>query len=433
MEKNKDKTILIVLIIVLLLLICTVLFLIMNHSKNNVTPIPNVVENELNSETLNNISSEDAQNSSSSFSFKFLKLEDAKKNIIYSPLSIKYALKMLSDGANGNTKSQIDNLLGNSTLGKYSNIPDKLSLANSIFIRDTYSNKVKDKYLQVLNQYNTEVKYDSFTNANNINQWINTKTLGQIKNIIKDSEVQNIDNKMFLINALAIDMDWASPFDAKKTSGDTFYLNDGKTMLATMMNQETKLDTVSYYKDNTVTAFSMDLEKYDNGQMEFIAIMPEENLSNYISKFDETSLSNISSRLIPASKTSNGIDLFVPRFSFNYDLALKNDLIKSGVADAFNSDMADFSNMSTEPLYVSNALHKANIDFTEKGVKASAVTVMYMTVGAALMDPNRPVEIKINKPFLYVIREKQTGEIWFVGTVYEPNSWANDKATYEHR
>ena len=97
MEKNKDKTILIVLIIVLLLLICTVLFLIMNHSKNNVTPIPNVVENELNSETLNNISSEDAQNSSSSFSFKFLKLEDAKKNIIYSPLSIKYALKMLSD------------------------------------------------------------------------------------------------------------------------------------------------------------------------------------------------------------------------------------------------------------------------------------------------------------------------------------------------
>ncbi len=429
MEENKLKTILIVLIIALLFVIGIVLVLTMNKEQNTIViPDTNTVEPDI-----SNTITPDVSDDSLGFTFKFLKLEDKKQNLIYSPLSIKYALKMLSDGANGNTKTQITNLIGNTTLNKYENIADKLSLANSVFIRDTYSQNVKDTYLQLLKQYNTEVKFDAFKDSKNINQWISSKTFGQIKEVIQDSEVQNDDNKMFLINALAIDMNWENPFDAKHTSGDTFYLNDGSTMEATMMNQETSLDTVSYYKDNTVTAFSMDLEKYDNGQMEFIAIMPEENLSNYISKFNETSLSNITSKLIPTSQTSYGVDLYVPRFSFNYDLALKSDLIKLGITDAFSVDAADFSNMSTEPLYVSNALHKANIDFTEKGVKAAAVTVMYMTAGAALPDPNRPVEVKINKPFMYIVREKTTGDIWFVGTVYEPNSWSKDKSTYEYR
>ena len=88
--------------------------------------------------------------------------------------------------------------------------------------------------------------------------------------------------------------------------------------------------------------------------------------------------------------------------------------------------------MSYTKLYVSDALHKANIDFTEKGIKAAAVTVIYMTDGIALAE-DKPIEINIDKPFLYVIRDKNTGEIWFVGTVYEPNSWEKDKADYQYR
>ena len=103
-----------------------------------------------------------------------------------------------------------------------------------------------------------------------------------------------------------------------------------------------------------------------------------------------------------------------------------------GIIDAFDENLADFSNISDTQLYVSDALHKANIDFTEKGIKAAAVTVIYMTCGVALED-ERPIEININKPFLYVIRDKKTGEIWFIGTVYEPNSWENDKVNYEYR
>ena len=88
--------------------------------------------------------------------------------------------------------------------------------------------------------------------------------------------------------------------------------------------------------------------------------------------------------------------------------------------------------MANESLYVSDALHKANIDFTEKGVKAAAVTAFVMKANMALpVEEKHPVEININKPFMFLIRDKNTKEIWFTGTVYEPNKWEDDRAEYE--
>ena len=85
----------------------------------------------------------------------------------------------------------------------------------------------------------------------------------------------------------------------------------------------------------------------------------------------------------------------------------------------------------TEKLYVSDALHKANIDFTEKGVKAAAVTAFAIMSKGMFMEKQQPIEININKPFIYFIRDKKTKEIWFVGTVYEPNLWEKDKSEYQ--
>ena len=239
---------------------------------------------------------------------------------------------------------------------------------------------------------------------------------------------------MFLINALAIDMAWKDKFDEKGTHGDKFYLENGSEMTTTMMNLETKSDNVSYYQNSDVTAISMDLEQYGNEQMEFVAIMPNDNLSSYVENFGESTLKDITNKLKLASKTKNGLNIFMPRFSFDYELNFEDDLISLGITDAFNPNLADFSNMSSRrPLWVGDALHKANIDFTEKGVKAAAVTVIAMEDYAVIADKNEPIEVKIDKPFMYLIRDKQTNEIWFVGTVYEPNSWENDKADYQYR
>lgn len=113
--------------------------------------------------------------------------------------------------------------------------------------------------------------------------------------------------------------------------------------------------------------------------------------------------------------------------------ALAIDMEWEDSFDSKDTTGADFSNISNTILYVSDALHKANIDFTEKGIKAAAVTVIVMADKSMVATPTKPKEIKIDKPFLYMTRDKNTGEIWFVGTVYEPNYWENDKLDYQYR
>ena len=441
MEENNNQikiklTTVIVLILLVVIIIVGVLFVISNKnndSKGSQVEERNTIQTESKQTDIKSDTKTDYSNTD--LSFKFLKMENKKENMIYSPLSIRYALQMLNEGANSNTKAQIEKVIGNTNLRKYDNINDVLSLANALYIRDTYSKYVKDEYKnKLLNNYNAEIKYDAFKSADNINNWIENKTFGQIKNMLRDEIVTNPDNEMFLINALAIDMAWKEKFDGEDTHGGKFYLENGKEMTATMMNQETKSDSISYYKDDEITAISMDLEQYENEQMEFIAIMPNEDLSNYIGNFGTDTLKSINDNLTLASKTKYVLDISIPRFSFDYDLNLEDDLKTLGITDAFNPDLADFSNMSSKsPLWVGGALHKANIDFTEKGVKAAAVTVIYMTDTMALADEKKPIEIRIDKPFMYLIRDKKTGEIWFVGTVYEPNSWENDKADYQYR
>lgn len=365
------------------------------------------------------------------FSMKFLQLENDKQNMIYSPLSIKYALRMLSEGAEGDTKVQIDNVIGKLNLTNYNNIDDVLSLANSIYVRDTYAEAIKEEYKRILTEkYSAEVNYDSFNNADNINSWIENKTLGIIKNMLSDNKVQNPDTKMFLINVLAIDMAWKDSFESQKTEGADFYLEDGSKMEATTMHLETFKDTVSYYKGRNVIALTMNLKEYNDVQLEFVAIMPKKNLSEYIKNFSADEFYSIMGNLKLASETKNGVEISIPRFSFDYELNLEDDLKKLGIVDAFDENLANFSNMSdTTELYVGDALHKATIDFKESGIKAAAATV-FSTLDGVAMSWQKSVEISIDKPFMYVIRDKNTGEIWFVGTVYEPNSWEDDKTGY---
>ncbi len=368
------------------------------------------------------------------FSTEFLRFENKTENMIYSPLSIKYALNMLNEGANGKTKTQITNALGESKLTTYTNIDKILSLANSVFIRDTYQEYTKPEFTNILKEkYNAELQYDSFKNAKNINKWINDTTFGIISKMVPSSVVSDENTKMILVNALAIDMEWEEQFEDKNTGGKEFTLNDGTTMNASTMSLRTSSKDVSYYTDKNITAISMDLKQYQSTQLEFIGIMPTESLDEYALTFTAEELEKISNKLVPATKTANGIQLSIPKFSFESRLKLKDDLIEFGIKDAFDEEKADFSNMTNDEkgLFLSDAIHKAKIDFTEKGVKAAGATALIMQDTAAIVEEAEPIQINFDKPFLFAIRDKETGEIWFIGTVYEPNSWEKDQTNYK--
>lgn len=355
-------------------------------------------------------------NSNADFALKFLKPENKKENIIYSPLSIKYALKMINEGANGNTKTEIENVIGNLDVTKYDNIDRILSLANGIYIKDDFANNVKPEFQnRLVEKYNVEVKYDDFSSADNINKWIEDKTLGIIKDTVEDETVQDLE--MLLINALAIDMEWEEKFNVSERR--PFYLIEGKTMIADMLvKEETKSNSVSYYQNNNVTALAMDLKRYNDVQLEFMAIMPNKDLNTYIENFTTDELNKITNKLTLASETKNGLHIYMLEFRFEYELALKEDLIKLGIRDMFGGN-ADLSNISDARTYVSEAIHKATIDVKRDGIKAAAVTGLGLRPINAKITKSK--EIKIDKPFMFIIRDKNTGEIWFTGALYKPN------------
>ncbi|OUM59772.1 Non-catalytic module family DOC2 [Piromyces sp. E2] len=380
---------------------------------------------------------EDPDEGISDFDFTFLKMENNKENMLYSPLSIKYALQMLKEGAAKNTLAEINNVIGNGKLTKYQSIDQVLSLANGLFIRDTFYECVLPEYINTLREkYAAEVKKDEFKDAKNANQWIEDKTLGIIKDMLQDDLIQDPATVMLIINALAIDMEWVSKFSENNTGGSPFYLDNGEKMEATTLHQKFYSKVLSYYIDKDVTAITMDLKEYEGIQFEFMAIMPEENLSSFVEKVSKEQIEQMDKNLTPASKVEDGVILDIPKFKFNYDLNLKNDLMQLGIRDAFDVYKANFSKMAIpknpdDNLYVSKALHKADIEFTEKGVKAAAVTVFAMALGSAMPIPTNPIVINIDKPFMFIIRDKTTKEIWFTGTMYKPNLWADDKDSYK--
>lgn len=139
--------------------------------------------------------------------------------MIFSPLSIKYALKMLEEGTEGESKLQISNVLGNETLKKY-NSNSNMAFANALFAKDSYENKIKNSYISTLKtKYNAEVKVDSFSSPENLNSWVSNKTLNLIKDLFEEVDKNTV---FMLINALAIDMDWEDKFIKTRTPGRMF-------------------------------------------------------------------------------------------------------------------------------------------------------------------------------------------------------------------
>ena len=176
MKKNKKKVIIIISIIVLLLISIITLVILKNKKKTNDIDITN-------NASLYKIN----DNALDAFDLYFLQSNNKNKNVIYSPLSIKYALSMLSDASTDKTRIEIANILGSFEAKKYEN-NQNLSLANAMFIKDSYKKNIKDTYINLIkNNYNAQIIYDSFESPKNINNWVKNKTLGLIDNLLDDT------------------------------------------------------------------------------------------------------------------------------------------------------------------------------------------------------------------------------------------------------
>ena len=464
------------------------------------------------------------------FDIAFLKLENNGKNKVYSPISIKYALAMLSEGSKENSKTQINGLIGDYKSNKYLN-NDHMSFANAVFIRNTFKDKVKEEYVNNLKEkYTAEVIYDDFKDASNMNKWVSNKTFGLINDLF-GNEVKNEDFE--LTNALAIDMNWnnqlqcASGSDVpcnrysvlymhEKIAGQDYQYSDGTNFIITedgypslKFNGKENIKSVevkaafnnydavkeigeakimeevgkaykewletedgknnlkygyaeedvnkylakyieelnenygkeasstdfSLYVDENIKAFSKDLKESDGVTLQYIGIMPKnEDLKDYIDKLEVSDINNVINGLKPMKKESFNEGVLtlikgnIPLFDYEYSLDLIKDLKSMGITDVFDPEKANLSGMlnKTKGEYISSAKHKAKIEFSNDGIKAAAAT---KGGGAGSTGggfnylyevPVEKIDITFDKPFIYLIRDKNTGEVWFMGSVYEP-------------
>ena len=161
--------------------------------------------------------------------------------------------------------------------------------------------------------------------------------------------------------------------------------------------------------------------------------MPKNNsLDNYIKNIKASHINTLINNLKPIELNSfkDGVITeiygYIPMFKFDYELKLMDDLSKLGITNVFDSNKADLSNLSSSNAYINQASHKANIEFSNDGIKAAATTAVG-GAGAGMCGfdylyevPVEKIDLTFDNPYMFIIRDKNSGEVWFAGTVYEP-------------
>ncbi len=358
------------------------------------------------------------------FSFNLFEgsLEEEKNGLI-SPLSALLCLSLVTNGASGETLTQLEDVLGmrvedlNKATYAYTRSLEsgdgyKVKLANSVWFRQAETLKVKESYLQTsANWYDAEqfaAPFDAST-VKDINGWVKTNTDGMIDSII-DDKASIANSVMYLINTLVFDAKWQDEYEKKQIVDDVFKNGNGTRSPVKMMRSDESIvlkteDSIGFAK------------KYKGGKYSFVALLPEENKD--IFEF-AASLDGEGWLSMWNAKEYRPANVKIPEFSYETSFSLKETLKDLGTTDMFDVNKANFSELATSEngnIYCSNVAQKCFIEVNRNGTKAAAVTWANMTEGAA--EPTEPLNIFLDRPFVYAIVDNATGLPLFLGVISE--------------
>ena len=212
------------------------------------------------------------------------------------------------------------------------------------------------------------------------------------------------------------------------------YVNEYIEAIGKNYKQADTSTDFSFYDDDEMKVFAKDLQTYDGTTLQYIGIMPKQALlGDYIKEINAKSLKSLIEKVKTAEYdnmeegTITHIKGNIPLFKFDYKLNLMKDLQSLGISDVFDAKKADLSRMVTaENEYIFDARHSANIEFSNDGIKAAAATSMGGEGAASCLFqydydvPVKEIDITFDRPYLFIVRDKESGEVWFTGTVYNP-------------
>lgn len=348
-------------------------------------------------------------------------LDEDKKSSLISPLSVIVALGMTSNGAMGETREEFEKLFGFSvdeanaylyTLAHslYSGDKAKVELANSIWFGKDGRVAVHDDFLQLNKSYYDAQAYEEdFFNqktVDKINKWVSEHTDKMIDQIIDSIDP---DTVMLLINALVFDALWSKPYENFQCQKGTFNAyNKSKNDATFMRSEETLIRTKN----------AVGFRKYYKNGYEFVAMLPDGDVFDYVNSLSGKELGEILSG--KQNDYSRVAKAYMPKFEYDYDVSLYRALESMGLKKAFSSSEADLSGIGSSPwgnLYIGDVLHKTHIEMTQAGTRAAAVTAVEILAESA--EPKKPVEVKLDRPFVYYIVDCNTNLPIFMGVVTE--------------
>jgi serpin B len=352
------------------------------------------------------------------------------ENVFYSPYSIYMALLMTYAGAAGDTASQMESTLHlpysqeeihavmnalDQRLKANSMVDDEpaftLNIVNQLWGQAGYA--FLPEFLNTLSQnYNAGLKTVDFISETEatrqlINLWVEAQTNEKIKDLIPEGALNEL-TRLVITNAVYFKAAWLYQFDAANTKAGNFTLLDGTQVEVPMMHQSA---TLRAYISQEVQAVEL---PYEGGTYSMVALMPTAgSLDAFEQSLTAESLQGILNQLDRASVT-----LSMPKFKFDAAFTLNDPLEAMGMTDAFNFRRADFSRMDgTTDLYITSALHKAYVDVNEEGTEAAAATAVIIGLESAV---GQSYTIKLDHPFLFLIRDNATGTMLFVGRMADP-------------
>jgi len=371
----------------------------------------------------------------SAFAFELYKeLKEKGGNLFYSPYSISLALAMTYAGASGETAQQMADtlqfMLEQASLHPAFNWLDaelakrgegaqgkdgegfRLNIVNAIWGQEDY--EFLPAFLDVLAEnYGAGLRIVDFiteTEASRlaINDWVSKQTEGRIKDLIPQGAIDAL-TRLVLTNAIYFNAAWEHSFDKKMTADGPFYLLDGEQVIVPMMKQT---ESFGYTEGEGYQAVEL---QYDGGELSMVILLPE---AGKVEAFEEGLQSQQVDAIINDMQNIQ-VALTMPRFEFDSEFRLKDTLAGMGMPIAFSS-AADFSGMTGKrELAISDVVHKAFVAVDEAGTEAAAATAVIVGLTAV---PEPLVEVTINRPFIFLIRDIETGAILFVGRVLNPGA-----------
>ena len=351
-------------------------------------------------------------------------------NVFFSPYSISTALAMTYAGARGNTETEMATTLRfslgqeklhpafaqvESRLNDVQKSGDvKLGVANSLWPHITY-NFLDDYMALILKNYGvsiTPVNYELASEREvarkTINGWVENKTQNKIPNLIQPGALTSL-TRLVLVNAIYFKGNWASQFKPENTKDAPFHLSPEKSIQVAMMNQTEK------FRHADLDFFDMLELPYVGNDLSMLILLPKTH--DHLVQL-ETSLSLENLQLWKGKLEMKKVAISLPKFKTTCGYSLGGTLVPMGMADAFDYRTANFSGMdSANGLYISAVIHKAFVDVNEEGTEATAATAVIMSLRGI---PLPPTIFRVDRPFVFLIQDNQTGTILFMGRVANP-------------